>query len=241
MALLDHFHPPLSRHRFWHSFHNGWATYIATNLNQHLPEGYFAQPNAQFGIEIDMATFQGFTPFSMTPQSQEEGYLTPSTAGWMPSAPTQTIPFHIVSDSVEVQIYSSEEGPILVGAIELVSPANKDRATHRRAFVSKCETYLQQGIGLVVVDIVTNRKANLHNELLAHLHTGQSGFLEAKLYATAYRLVNRSAQPSLDMWNEPLTIGQPLPIMPLWLHSTLCLPLDLNKSYLQTCRAQRII
>ena len=241
MALLDHFHLPLSRDRFWHSFHNGWATYIATDLNEHLPEGYFAQPNVQFGIEIDIAAFQGFTPSLTTSKERDESRLAPSTASWMPSAPTETIPFQIVSDSVEVQIYSSEEGPVLVGAIELVSPANKDRATHRRAFVSKCETYLQQGIGLVIVDIVTNRKANLHNELLAHLYTGQSGFLEAELYATAYRLVNRSAQPSLDMWNEPLTIGQPLPTMPLWLHSTHCLPLDLNKSYLQTCRTQRII
>ena len=192
----------------------------------------------QFGIEIDIAAFEGFTPSPTMPKARD-GYA-PSPL-WMPSAPTQTIPFQIVSDSVEVQIYSSDEGPTVVGAIELVSPANKDRATHRRAFVSKCETYRKLRIGLVVVDIVTNRKANLHNELLAHLYTGQSAFLEAELYATAYRLVNRSAQPSLDMWNEPLTIGQPLPTMPLWLHSTFCLPLDLDKSYLQTCHAQRII
>ena len=48
MALRDHFHAPLSIRRHWHSFHNAWATAIAIDLNTHLPEGYFAEPNVQF-------------------------------------------------------------------------------------------------------------------------------------------------------------------------------------------------
>ena len=48
MVLQDHFHPPLSLRRHWHSFHNAWATYIASDLNSKLPEGYFAEINVQF-------------------------------------------------------------------------------------------------------------------------------------------------------------------------------------------------
>ncbi len=55
MALRDHFRPPLSTRRHWYSFHNAWSTYIADDLNQSLPGGYFAEPKAQFGIEIDVA------------------------------------------------------------------------------------------------------------------------------------------------------------------------------------------
>ena len=58
MALQDHFHPPLSTHRHWHAFHNAWATYIASDLNHLLPKGYFAEPNVQFSIEFDVATFE---------------------------------------------------------------------------------------------------------------------------------------------------------------------------------------
>ena len=58
MVLLDHFHPPLSVRRHWHAFHNAWSTYIASELNQRLPQGYFAEPNVQFGIEIDVAAFE---------------------------------------------------------------------------------------------------------------------------------------------------------------------------------------
>ncbi len=58
MTLQDHFGPPLGTRRHWHAFHNAWATYISSDLNGRLPEGYFAEPNVQFGIEIDVAAFE---------------------------------------------------------------------------------------------------------------------------------------------------------------------------------------
>ena len=85
-------------------------------------------------------------------------------------SPTQTVPIAIITDIVEILVFSQEAGPTLAGALELASPANKDRPAHRDAFVSKCATYLQQGVGLVIVDVVTDRRANLHDELLARLH-----------------------------------------------------------------------
>jgi hypothetical protein len=57
----------------------------------------------------------------------------------------------VLTDLVEVQVFSDSEGPTPVGAIELVSPSNKDRPAERDAFVSKCASYLQQGVGLVIV------------------------------------------------------------------------------------------
>src|SRR4029077_4686433 len=87
-------------------------------------------------------------------------------ASWTPPAPTMTAPMALNSDVVEIAIYNREAGPVLIGAIELVSPANKDRPATRDAFVSKCASYLQQAIGLIVVDLVTNRRADLHAELL---------------------------------------------------------------------------
>ena len=58
------------------------------------------------------------------------------------------------------------DGARLVAVIEIVSPGNKDRAEARRTFAGKCAAYLQRGIGLITIDIVTNRNANLHNELV---------------------------------------------------------------------------
>jgi hypothetical protein len=142
---------------------------------------------------------------------------------------------------VEVLVYRNEGGPTLAGAIELVSPANKDRAAHRDAFVSKCVTYLQQGVGLVVVDIVTDRKADLHAHLMTRLDSPTVSSTGGDLSAVAYRPVVRDGEPNLDIWTESLAVGGPLPTMPLWLRGAVCLPVDLDATYERTCREQRVI
>ncbi|MBI1926911.1 DUF4058 family protein [Candidatus Poribacteria bacterium] len=243
MALREHFHPPLSARRHWHAFHNAWATYIASDLNRRLPEGYFAEPNVQFGIEIDVATFEESSQVSSDDRSQEgvvDSLPAGSGIGWTPPPPMQTIPFQPATDIVEVSIFSDEAGPTLAGAIELVSPANKDRQAHCDAFVSRCETYLQGGIGLVVVDVVTVRKANLHDQLLLRLAAPEISRMNTELYAVSYRPVERDGQPSLDVWQETLAVGRSLPTMPLWLRGTLCLPVELDATYARTCQEQRI-
>ena len=229
------FHPPLSVRRHWHAFHNGWATYIASALNQTLPTGYFAEPNVQYGIEIDVATFQEASSISEAQAVYSAtGVQTSLEATWTPPPPVQTIPFDLMGDIVEVAIFSSEGGPTLVGAIELVSPANKDRASHRDVFISKCETYLRQGISILIVDVVTSRKENLHNLLMARLQKSDASPLDANLYAVAYRPYEADDQTQLAIWPETLAIGETLPILPLWLNDALCLPVDLGATYERT-------
>ena len=43
----------------------------------------------------------------------------------------------VFPDEIEVLVIHRSGGPTLVGAIELVSPANKDRPETRRAFAAK--------------------------------------------------------------------------------------------------------
>lgn len=230
MTLHDHFPPPLSLRRHWHAFHGAWCTYLASHLNDQLPEGYFAEPNVQFGVEIDVAAWE------------EDGIETASLpAAWTLPSPTQTVPIAILNDLAEVLIYDREGGPTLAGAIELVSPANKDRPDHRDALVSNCASYLQQGVGLILVDVVTSRRTNLHEELLARLQATPEVPLVADLYAAAYRPVERDEQPCLDVWKETLALGRSLPTLPLWLKGNLCLPVDLDATYDRTCREQRIL
>ena len=128
----------------------------------------------------------------------------------------------------------------MAGAIELLSPSNKDRPTSRDAFVSKCAVYIQQGVGLVVVDVVTDRHSHWHDELLKRLGWIEEMTLDADLSTAAYRPVERSGQTSLDIWHESLELGLVLPTMALWLRGNLCLPVDLEVTYDRTCREHRI-
>ncbi len=236
MALLDHFRPPLSTRRHWHSFHNAWSTYLADDLNQRLPDGYFAEPNAQFGIEVDVATYSEGAPGKSSHHNEESNE---ESSEWVPRSPTATLPFPLIADIIEVQVFSIQAGPTLVGAIELVSPANKDCPAQRDAFTSKCQTYLQQGIGLIVVDVVTTLSANLHNELMKRLELPIEP-MQADLYAVAYRVGESEGTPHLDVWQEGFTVGRSLPILPLYLKSGLYLPVNLEQTYQHTCIRQRI-
>lgn len=235
MPFLDHFHPPLAPRRHWESFHVTWAGAIADALNDDLlPDGYFAEEHARAGarIEIDVATF---TDVQSAPANSAV-----ITRTYAPPAPLDVIPAAF-TDEFEVRIYEAEGGARLVAAIELVSPSNKDREAHRRAFASKCAGYLAQGIALIVVDVVTSRAANLHAEILqilgntdSILSTGES------IYAVAYRPVVRQAGEMIEMWPQPLAVGQELPTLPLALSAELCLPINLEATYTAACQRRRL-
>jgi hypothetical protein len=238
MPLLDHFHAPLFPRRHWESFHVNWAGAIADALNERLlPEGYFAEEHAQLGprVEIDVATFTGSGP--ATPRDGATAVLPAKT--WTPPAPALVLPAAF-PDAFEVLVFQSEGGATLVAAIELVSPANKDRGAHRQAFVVKCASYLAQGVSLVIIDIVTSRQVNLHNELLRLLGHGEALPAEVLLYAVAYRPIVRAQAEQIEVWPAPLSLGQPLPVLPLALNAELCLPLDLETTYEAACRRRRL-
>lgn len=133
-------------------------------------------------------------------------------------------------------------GPTLVAAIELVSPGNKDRDDARRAFAVKCASYLQRGIGLIVVDTVTSRHGNLHDELVALLGHGKGLAFPAPvpLYATAYRPAHRDERNEIYLWREPLSVGQPLPTLPLAVRGLGCLPIELETTYEEARQRGRI-
>lgn len=237
MPLEDHFRPPLSARRHWQAFHNAWATMLSGDLNRRLPEGYFAEPNVQFGIEIDVAAWEEKRGPGEGVGSGKGGLVLP----WSPPAPVLTMTLPTLDDLVEVAVFESETGPTLVGAIELVSPGNKDRAESRDAFVGKCKTYLQQGVGLVLVDVVTNRWADLHGSLLSAL--GREAPPEPQgvsLQAAAYHPAGGNGQATLQVWWSRLSVGGRLPTLPLWLRGGPCLPVDLEETYESSCRELRL-
>ena len=72
-------------------------------------------------------------------------------------------------DEFEVHVREIRDSSRLVAVIEIVSESNKKEVPERQAFAAKCAAYLQLGIGLVVADVVTSRRANLHDTLVRHM------------------------------------------------------------------------
>jgi hypothetical protein len=143
------------------------------------------------------------------------------------------------TDDVRVEVLTDDGDPRLAAAVELVSPRNKDRVRAREAFTGKCADYLRRGCGLVVVDVVTTRRADLHTDLLAALGAEPTP-LSSSLAVVSYRAVGRESEGQLQAWPAALEVGRPLPTVPLWLAPDLAVPLDLEASHTAACRDLRI-
>lgn len=238
MPLLDHFRPPLSERRPWESFHATWCGSIADHLNEALlPPGFLALEQVSPGpaIEIDVATVQ-------EPPSPGRGVVaTQPRTPWLPSAPPLTLPLAFPTRHA-VEVHSTEGARSLVAAIDLVSPGNKDRASKRRQFAGKCANYLARSVGLVMVDAVTTRPANLHNDLIELLALWDDFLIPpaVELYAAAYRPLNAPEGGQVQARPFALALGQVLPTVPLSLSADCCLALDLEVSYLDACQRRRL-
>jgi hypothetical protein len=244
MPLRDHFHPPLDKIRSWAEFHGQWPAMIVLALGHKLPKRYFAGPHIYVGssIEIDVASFEAdeLESFALETENGNGGV---ATAVWAPAQPTLALVTDLPSpDDYEVLVYDTKHDRKLVAAVEIVSPANKDRPDHRAAFVAKCAALLQSRVSVCIVDLVTSRQFNLYHDLLELIGRADPslGSEPPATYAVACRGTKKGKDWLLETWSEPLTVGQPLPTLPLWLADNLAVPLELEASYEDTCRALRI-
>lgn len=236
MPLLDHFHPPLSSWRTWEEFHGLWAATLVERLNGDiLGDEHYAAMQVHVGgaVEVDVAT--------LTERQPAGGAAVATPPPWSPAAARHVAPV-VFPDDIEVQVYSTAAGATLAGAIELVSPGNKDRPEARRAFAAKCVAYVTRGVGVVVVDVVTNRLANLHNEVVGLLGLGPPVSFDPAppTYAVAYRPARRADGDRVEMWTEPLAVGDDLPVLPLGLRNADTVPVDLAATYADACVRARL-
>ncbi len=140
MPLRDHFRPPLDDIASWEELHGAWPTVIVMALNRKLPPRYVAAPRVHLrpSLEIDVSADDKDerAAFAAT-TGAGEGAGGVATAVWAPLRPTLDVITDLPDqDEYEVRIYDSKRHRRLVAAVEIVSPANKDRPENRRAFVT---------------------------------------------------------------------------------------------------------
>src|SRR5262245_63277945 len=245
MPLRDHFRPPVSKRSSWEGFHGLWPGVIVQRLVDQLPSSYVAEPRVHLGsyYEIDVCAFEGTAEVeSASPNrgSDNGGVATATLAAPAPSLAVETeFPEQY---AYEVLIFDADRDRRLVAAVEIVSPANKDRPDSRSLFVAKCANLLQKGVCVSLVDLVTARNFNLYVDLLALLRRRDPAFdpNPPPAYAATCRKTSAGGKTRLETWSFPLVIGQPLPKLPIWLADDLPISLDVEASYEETCRALRI-
>jgi hypothetical protein len=248
MPLRDHFRSPVDEEYSWDGVHGCWPAMITQMLNRKLPRRFRAAPQVHLGrfAQIEVTAFEK--------EDDEDGAFLAAngdggvaTAVWAPARPTLAVATSLpMQDEYEVRVYDDKHGRRLVAAIEIVSPANKDRPENRRAFAAKCAAFLQHQVSITIVNLVTVPTSNLYAELLDLIGEGDPalGAEPPPIYAVACRAIKRGTKPGdgwqLETWLQTLQVGQPLPTLPLWLTDNFSMPLDLEASYEETCIALRI-
>lgn len=206
----------------FHDFHTVWIGQIRTALNEGLlPEGYYALAEQHAGRTIaDVLTLHaGPTPEPPSPPRP----LPPDTGGIaVAKAPPRTQRRRTVEPSAVARRRSLAirhvNGHRLIALIEIVSPANKDRAGHVEDFVMKAVSALDAGVHLLVVDLFPPG---------AHDPQGMHGALQQRLAqddepydlptGDTLTLAGYCAAVPLEVYLEHPAVGSALPDMPLFL------------------------
>jgi Protein of unknown function (DUF4058) len=240
MPLLDHFRDTYAPVE-WSSVHSAWSGEIMRRLNAHwLGPEFIAleRKTVSEHSEIDIATYEKFQSPAAGPAGNGPAVATLPT--WTVTAPVLSYPATF-PELNEIQIVTQGAGR-LVAAIELVSPGNKDRPAAREAFAAKCVDYIGQGVCVVMIDVVTTRKANLHNEIARRTDAPPEALLPdaVELYAATYRPTTRDDEFQVDLWTAPCALGQLLPTMPLRLTGDTFVPVEFEMTYDQVCRYLRL-
>lgn len=238
MPLHDHFRPPLAPVMKWESFHAQWAVAMAKDLNSRLPPRFLCQTQIHLGAraESDVIEYDldpAAPPADWSPEDEPGGVAVMAPPDRVVTADIARV------GRFAVEVVDTEMGYRVAAVIELVSPGNKDRAEKRAAFAGKAAGYLMSSLGLIVVDTVTVRRANLHDELLGLFGAGDPP-LGGHLYATAYAPVPAGEKLRLDIWAKPLAVGQPLPTLPLQVLALGRVQVDLDATYREACEWSRI-
>ncbi len=239
MPLRDHFRPPVSKRHSWEGFHGMWPGEIIRQLREQLPPGFIAEPRVHLGAlyEVDVSTYES-DDAHVNPRAERASGGTATLAA---VAPVVALEEEVESEyEYEVRVYDAERERTLVAAIELVSPANKDRPRKRNAFVSKCAELVRRGVAVSIVDLVTVKNFNLYAELMAYTEHGEADPLCANpppIYAASVRHGPRGEKVLFEAWSRALAVGEPLPLLPLWLSPEVSVALDLERSYESACHA----
>jgi hypothetical protein len=222
----------------FHDFHTAWIGEIRTALNANLlPKGYYAlaEQHTGHGIADILALHADPQPLPKPlppPPMPEGGGLL------VAEAPPR------VRHRQRVEQASAERrrslairhvsGHRLIALLEIVSPANKDRARQVDDFAYKAVDALTIGVHLLLIDLFPpgpHDPGGMHAAIRQRLEKADAPYDDVPpdepLTLAAYEAV----PPRTEIYIENLKAGRPLPDMPLFLRPDRYINVPLETTY----------
>ena len=121
-------------------------------------------------------------------------------------------------------------GHEVVAMIQIVSPGNKASQRDMAALVQKADQLLLAGIHLVIIDLFPPSKRDpdgIHRAIWGEGREGDFALPDDK----PLTCVSYVAYPEIEVYLDPVAVGDRLPDMPLFLTPEVYVPLPLDASY----------
>lgn len=219
----------------FHALHVAWIPLIQKALNDGLlPKGYYALAEQHAGRAIaDVLTLHADPPEPST----RPWPLPPATGGTiLAEAPPRVRRKYTVEQAVLERRRSLAirhvSGHRLIALLEILSPANKDRARHLEDFAAKATDALETGVHLLVIDLFPPGSFDpygIHGVILQRLEQSDEVYdLPADEPLT---LASYAAGPRVEVYVEHVAVGATLPDMPLFLRPDRYINVPLEPTY----------
>lgn len=198
----------------FHAFHTAWITHLSEALNGGiLPPGYYALPEQHGGRLIaDVLTLQ--VPARDLHRPAGEGGV--AVADAPPRVRRKLSPSPAARASRRTLAIRHVSGHQVIALVEIVSSANKDRASHVAEFVDKVERALWHEIHVLLVDLFPPGRHDPQG-----MHAALWERFEDEPYVLPLgeplTLASYVAGPRPEAYLEHLQVGAALTDMPLFL------------------------
>ena len=214
----------------FHHFHQLWAGHLSEALNAGLlPDGYYAMVEQHaFKVVPDVLTLHA--PNGDMPPGNHKGAVavldTPPKVSRKLVGLLRT-PKKFAQRHVAVRHVSNHR---VVALLEIVSPANKDRAASVKAFAQKARAAVELSIHLLIADLFPPGrydKLGMHGAIWKSLGADKGKYSPDKPLC----LMSYVAKMPPEAYLEWIGVGAPLPEMPLFLDTKHYVNVPLEATY----------
>lgn len=208
----------------YHDFHQTLIVLLKTRLNELLPPAYYALAEQQVSGPVpDVLTLSLDT--SDPRVEPDDPWGTGGGGGGGTATLVETHPKAKLVECSDDDVYLAKQnrlairtatGDRLVAIVEIVSPGNRGAGSHLRSFIAKCHDLMRQGIHLLVIDPFppdSRAPQGLHALIFEEFSRNPVAVPpDRPLSLFAYE-----CRRDVRAYLETLTVGDPLPEMPVFL------------------------
>lgn len=221
--------------RGWDSVHQLWINSLLFWLQDHLPSGYRAYLGSAPGLTIAADAGRLGVAVRAWPSNASDAPQRPNGSLVQgPEPDFQSVALLYPEPQAAVHVVLRGQ---LIAAIELVSPRDKDRPTSREFYRNRYLGYLWSGVHLMLIDVHRRPSGfSFVEAMAAELHCKLPVGLPPHVVSWNVGGPTPEGGQFLDGWYRQLSVGQPLPSVPLALTPEGSLPIDLESTYGEASR-----